>query len=205
MKGVTTLCESEVFAILGVLALHRKKQRNVALFTLGIETGFRITELLSLTIGDVYKNGAVLDMVSVSRKNMKRKREGRSLPLTRVAKDAISDLIKGLCEDGYWQSTDYLFQSTRKGNQKVSRTQVWQIINDAAKEVGINGRIGTHSMRKTFARRYREWLIEQMVTHRRHIEPMREVQKALGHKSIESTEKYIEWDDNILIEYIKTR
>lgn len=205
MKGVIPLCENEVFTILRVLALTRKANRNLALFTVGMETGFRITELLSLTISDVYKDGAVMDTVSVARKNMKRKREGRSLPLTRAAKQAIAELIQWLREEGYWQGTDYLFQSARRGNHAISRTQVWQIINDAARAGGISTRVGTHSMRKTFARRYRQWLIEQVAIHQRQLEPMREVQKALGHTSIESTEKYIEWDDNILIEYIRSR
>jgi len=136
---------------------------------------------------------------------MKRKREGRSIPLTKRARAAVSEYLTALTDQGYWQAGDYLFQSSRKGNAPISRSQAWQVIHDAARAAGISKRIGTHSMRKTFARRYRDWLLEQMAVHRRQIEPMREVQKALGHKSIESTERYIEWDASILTEYIQTR
>ena len=205
MKGVTAFSDNDVFAVLRVLALTRLAKRNVALFTVGIETGFRITELLSLTVADVYENHAVRDTVSVSRRNMKRKREGRTIPLTRQAREAIEEYTRWMIDQGYWRGNDYLFQSAKVSNAPISRSQAWQIIQDASRAAGITGRIGTHSMRKTFARRYRQWLLEQVAFHRRPIEPMREVQKALGHRSIESTEKYIEWEDNILIEYIKSR
>ena len=205
MTGVMDFGDSDVEAVLGCLALTRFAGRNVALFTLGIETGFRITELLSVCISDVYDGERVRDTLTVARKNMKRKREGRSIQLSVPAQTAIRVYLDELHGDGYWYGDDYLFQSARNRNAAISRTHAWQILHDAARAAGVTSKVGTHSMRKTFARRYYEWLLDQHANHHRSINPLRELSKALGHKSIDSTEKYISWSDAILSEYISAR
>lgn len=205
MKGVIGFSDHEVSAVLGVLALTRMSDRNTALFTLGIETGFRIAELLSITLGDVYEDGKIRATLAVARRFMKRQREGREIPLSRCAQASLRAYLPALQDAGYWMGSDFLFQSSRLGNAPLTRSHAWQIIHDAAIAAGITKRVGCHSMRKTFARRYRSWLLDQLAIHKRPIEPMRELQKALGHKSIESTEKYIEWDATILNEYIASR
>ena len=205
MTGVMDFGDSDVEAVLGCLALTRFARRNVALFTLGIETGFRITELLSVCIADVYQGDRVRDTLTIARKNMKRKREGRSIQLSLPAQTAVKSYLNELYGDGYWHGDDYLFQSARKRNASISRTHAWQILHDAARAAGITYKVGTHSMRKTFARRYYEWLLDQHAKFHRSINPLRELSKALGHKSIDSTEKYISWSDTILMEYIATR
>ena len=47
------------------------------------------------------------------------------------------------------KETDYLFKS-KKDSQPITRQQAYRIINSAAKEVGVPGKIGTHTLRKTF-------------------------------------------------------
>jgi hypothetical protein len=54
--------------------------RNKALFILGVRSGFRISEMLSLTVGDVFQHGKVVDHVTVARKHMKKKTEGGACP-----------------------------------------------------------------------------------------------------------------------------
>ena len=63
MKGTRPLDNDEIrrvaAAFTGTFAV-----RNRALFMLGVSTGGRSSELLSLTIGDVYQNGkAVSDLL----------------------------------------------------------------------------------------------------------------------------------------------
>jgi integrase len=64
--------------------------RNKALFILGVRSGFRISEILSLTVGDVLQHGKVMDHVTVARKHMKKKTEGRGVPLHPEARAALS-------------------------------------------------------------------------------------------------------------------
>jgi hypothetical protein len=47
--------------------------RDRCLFIVGIHTGFRVAELLSLTVGDVWQHNRIPDHVTVQRCHMKRK------------------------------------------------------------------------------------------------------------------------------------
>lgn len=43
-----------------------------------------------------------------------------------------------------------IFYLNQKNNHPITRQQAYRIINHAAKEVGIQEKIGTHTLRKTF-------------------------------------------------------
>jgi integrase len=66
------------------------RTRDKALFILVLKTGLRISELLSLKVGDVYQYGRLADVVYVERKHMKKKLEGQAIPLHQDAKVALS-------------------------------------------------------------------------------------------------------------------
>jgi integrase len=70
MKGCRPLTEEEVTLVHqsfgGVYADHDK-----TLFLLGVKSGFRISELLSLRLGDVWAHGRLVDRVTVPRRYMK--------------------------------------------------------------------------------------------------------------------------------------
>jgi integrase len=44
----------------------------------------------------------------------------------------------------------YIFVSNRRDGKAISRVQAWRIIRAAAEAVGAVGRVGCHSLRKTF-------------------------------------------------------
>ena len=46
---------------------------------------------------------------------------------------------------------DYLFKS-RKGNNPITERGLWKIIVDVAADAGIDKNVGSHSLRKTWAR-----------------------------------------------------
>jgi integrase len=89
MKGCRALSDEEIArvreAFRGTYAA-----RNRALFVLGVKPGFRISELLSLRVGDVWQAGEFLVRVAVPRRHMKGKREGRSVVLHPEAKAALA-------------------------------------------------------------------------------------------------------------------
>jgi integrase len=70
MKGCRPLSEEEVVLVQrsfgGVYAA-----RDRALFLLGVKSGFRISKLLSLRLGDVWQHGRLVDRVTVRRQHMK--------------------------------------------------------------------------------------------------------------------------------------
>ncbi len=63
---------------------------------LGCFSGFRISELLSLTVGDVVEHGRIVKTVSVRRSNMKGSRGGRSISLNPKAKKALEPWLAQL-------------------------------------------------------------------------------------------------------------
>lgn len=118
--------------------LRGRNIRDYVLFTVGINSGLRISDLLALRVEDVKGK----DRVSI--------REGKTsktkdFPLSDSCKKVIAEYIleRGLV-------TGPLFPS-RKGGTPLKRVQAWTILNEAARVVGIDERIGTHTLRKTFA------------------------------------------------------
>jgi integrase len=114
--------------------MHRSYRDNF-LFTMGINTGLRISDLLSLKVKDVKERTHILIKETKTGKE-KRFRINNNL------KEAIEDYIKNMREE------DYLFPSSRTG-KPIGRVQAYRILNEVAKEVGLE-EIGTHTLRKTF-------------------------------------------------------
>lgn len=118
--------------------------RNELLFVLGINTGLRISDLLSLRTGDVWA-----DKTGVAgRIELKEKKTGktRSIALNRKTKQLIKRYIEK--ERPHPGSDEPLFLSQKGG--PISRQHAYDLLNTAARLVGVTGRIGTHSLRKTF-------------------------------------------------------
>ena len=64
MKGTRPLDNDEIRLVSACFTGNPFEARNRGLFMLGVSTGGRISELLSLTIGDVYQNRtAVTDLL----------------------------------------------------------------------------------------------------------------------------------------------
>ena len=114
--------------------LAQNGSRDILLFSMGINTGLRISDLLKLKVGDVRgKNEYVLR----EEKTKKNKR----IMLHAVRKD-IEDFIVLKSDE------EYLFAS-RKGAGPIGRVQAYRILNKAARDCGLE-EIGTHTLRKTF-------------------------------------------------------
>jgi integrase len=173
MIGCRSFTETEVSAVLS----HLSNKRDRALFLLGVKSGFRISELLSLKVDDVLQYDTVLDRISVARSRMKGKVQGRSVALHPDAATSILELIRG---DGL-KAGDYLFQSKKGVNSPITRVQAWRRLKRAYCVARLTGKVATHSMRKTFASRVYDRLGRDLV----------KTQKALGHKSINSTVSYL--------------
>ncbi len=168
------LTEVEITQI--VKMLHNDRDR--CLFILGVKTGFRISELLSLKVSDVTdKLGLsqtmicdINDSITVSRKDMKGKRQSRTVPLHKEAKAYLITYIKTLPVQ--YEKQHRLFP--------ISRIQAYRIIRNAALSCNIRGVVSTHSMRKTFG--------QAVYTRTNNIVA---AQRALGHASLSSTTHYL--------------
>lgn len=192
MKGCRPLNDGEIASVLGLLRGQgsRLAMRDRCLVQLGLYTGFRISELLSLRVGDVLCDGRVLERVVVERKNMKGKRSSRDVKLNARAQAALRAWLPVLYD---WRGAGadlYLFQSTRGG--RLTRRQAGRIIATLAQRLGLPPKVATHSLRKTFAGA----IYQRGLDTWRHGEelPVRVVMKALGHRSVDATERYLGLD-----------
>jgi integrase len=180
MKGCRPFTDDEIDSIAAALAHPRDR----ALFLVGIHTGFRISELLAIRLGDVVRNGRVVDVVAVAKRNTKGKRSGRSVPLHRRAKAAIEEWVDAIDPNGKRPADTFLFKSRQGGNRPITRQQFRAVLDAAYQQVGIvtaPGVLATHAMRKSFAARVYERSEKNLLL----------TQKALGHASVASTASYL--------------
>jgi integrase len=184
MKGCRPLTEDEV-AVVAQSFGGAYAARDGALFALGLYTGFRISELLSLRVGDVYQHGRVVDRVTVRRRHMKRQTEGRTVVLHPRAQEAIQAWLAELRQTGDLLPTVALFRSRKGTNRPITGGQAWAILREAFDTNGLTGPLGTHAMRKTFAARVYHKLGHNLLN----------TQRALGHRSLKSTLSYLSFSD----------
>lgn len=166
------LTDNEITSILG----HMTSLRDRTLFMLGLKSGFRISEILSLKVEDVMQFGAVSDSITVRRSSMKGKRQSRTIPLHPLAKQVLRD---------YLQSRSYDLKSRLF---EMTRQHAWRTIKCAARKAHLSGCISTHSMRKTFG----------MGVYNRTGRNIVAAQRALGHASLASTSHYLSVDQDIV-------
>lgn len=116
--------------------LLKNGTRDYMLFVFGINTGLRISDILSLKASDVRGQEHLLVK---EQKTDKTKR----VKINQALKTELDDYIKDI------QDSDYLFTSRKGENNPISRVQAYRILNESAERVGI-GEIGTHTLRKTY-------------------------------------------------------
>jgi len=184
MKGCRPLKEREVLGVLRSLG-GRWAARDRALVLLGIKSGFRISELLSLRLGDVVQHGKLVDRISVRRRNMKGKVSGRTVLLHPVAREALTTWLKQLQPCNRWQADTCLFLSGKGENRPITRIHAYRLFKNACAANRMQGVLATHSLRKTFAHRIYERLGRDLL----------KTQRALGHKSITSTVQYLSFSE----------
>ena len=189
MKGCRPLTAAEVWLVEQSFG-GRYARRDRALFLLGVKSGFRITELLSLRVGDVLQHGQLVDRVTVARRHMKQGREGRSVVLHPEARAALAAWLQAGAWPGPPAPDTYVFRSRKGGNRPISRRQALRILHEAYATNGLTGKVATHSMRKTFANQVYRHLTQRHAAGEA-VDPFSLTSKALGHRNLNSTDAYL--------------
>ena len=129
------------------MLLEDKKYRELALFKLGLNSALRVSDLLRLRWRDVFdENGRYKAQVS-----LKEKKTGKTkgFPLEKETKKYL-DKIR---EEGFvYDEAEYVFKSHSNRNLTGhwSRQYVYDFLNSYARRAHVKGRIGSHTMRKSF-------------------------------------------------------
>lgn len=166
-KPFQTLNEEEEARLLEVVNGRHRQMLATMLYA-----GLRASEVCRLKRTDYYKDADGRRWLLVHGKGG----EGRQVPVGYT-------LAAYLGEPG--GNGEPLFQS-RQGNGFYHRTRLFQIVQQAIEDAGIGRRISPHSLRHTAAVR---WIFKDKV-------PLSIVQKWLGHKSLATTQKYLDHIEN---------
>ncbi len=156
--------------------------RNRCLFMLGVSVGGRISELIALKVDDVWQNNKPVKDLLFDLSIVKGNEVSRAVPVNMDGRQAIEDLIA-------WHTEIYsdanpirpLFPSRNgQGSKPMTRIAAHNALKEAFGAAGLNGKLGTHSLRKSYAQR----LYEQT-------NDIYAVQEMLGHKSVVTTQRYL--------------
>lgn len=179
MKGCRPLDTTEILQISEQFD-GTYEVRNRSLFMLGVSVGGRISELLALRIDDVWQNGQPVSDLLFQKRVVKGKETARIVPVNADGQEAIRELIQWHIQYyGYLDPTRPLFMS-RQGGGALSRSHAHRILEAAFRKAGLNGKLATHSLRKTFAQRCYDACGD-----------IHQVSELLGHKNVETTKRYI--------------
>ena len=190
MKGTRPLIKREICRVLPAFQ-GRLGLRDRALFVTGITCGFRIQELLSLRVKDIISAGEIVERVTVEKRNTKGRIESRNVQLLDTAREYLLDWItNGLWQRGYVSPETYLFKSEYGVNRPVSARHAHRILTRNFERNRLPGKLGTHCMRKTYAKHMYEDFVARRAAGEP-IDPLPNVSKALGHKSLNSTMNYL--------------
>jgi integrase len=167
----------------------RYAARDRCLILAGVYTGFRIKELLSITVDSIWNGSRVTDSVTVQKGFMKCKVRSRTMPLHEELRIAIAEwlaeYLPGL--DGYIGRPLFPRQRTL---HPLSRSKAADMIKSAAARAGLDTRrISCHSTRKEFARRMWESPIVG--------KDMAKMARLLGHENFSNTLRYLEFADEL--------
>ena len=181
MKGTRPLDNSEIRLVFACFD-GTYQVRNRSLFLLGVSTGGRISELLSLRIGSVWQNGKPVKDLLFDRSIVKGGEVSRAVPVNSDGMRAIDDLIRWHQERFKTAPKSRPLFPSRNGNgrKRMTRRAAHNVLKTAFIAAGLNGHLATHSLRKSFAQRLYEQTGDIFAC-----------QEMLGHKSVATTQKYL--------------
>ncbi|MBF0510477.1 MAG: tyrosine-type recombinase/integrase, partial [Deltaproteobacteria bacterium] len=117
------------------------RPRDLALFTVGINTNLRASDLLQITVGQVRGLKPMDEITLKERKTGKPRR----ISLNRACVEAIGTWLKTMPKD--MADCDPLF-SGQRGPMTVPT--IHKLVKTWCKEINLKGNYGSHSLRKSF-------------------------------------------------------
>ena len=160
--------------------------RDRAMFELIYACGLRVTELVSLNLGDLeLEQGSVRCLGKGGKERIIPVHASAISELRRYIREARPSFVKKASERS-------LFLNRR--GQRLSRQGFWLILKAHAKRAGITKKITPHTLRHSFATH----LLQGGA-------PLRHVQELLGHSSITTTQVYTHLtSEHVRTEYDKS-
>ena len=148
--------------------------RESAILELLYGTGARISEVVSLNVGDVIKfDGGEVSSLRLTGKGGKT----RVVPVGSYAREALDQYLVRVRPGLVSKDREALFLNDRGG--RLSRQSMWTIVSQTAKRANISVDVSPHSLRHSYATHLLDGGAD-----------VRVVQELLGHSSVTTTQIY---------------
>lgn len=132
---------------------YREKQpspRNYTMIVMGLNTAFRISDMLRLKWQDVcHPDGSLCSHIQIEEQKTGKM---RTVPINEALRQALEAYRESLPKHTL---PCWLFPSPNRQTQPLSRHQAYRIVRSAAAACGLSEHISCHSLRKTFG--YYAW------------------------------------------------
>ena len=168
--------------------ISQKRYRDNMLFVCGINFGLRVSDLLQLTFGrlidDSFQFRTTFPILEIKTRNTRKVQKNRYITINDAVVDAVT-LYLEKCPGK--KLDDYMFRSESNrstANTPLSRMSVDRIMKSFQEEIGIEAKLSSHSLRKTFG-------YHQMVMSGNDPRKLLVLQKMFGHSSAAQTLDYI--------------
>jgi integrase len=116
--------------------------RNFCLFTLGINTNLRASDLLSIQVHQV-RHLQPGEEISLKEKKTQKQRR---INLNRVCIEAIQNMLRSQ----KYSDDDFLFLSNRKNKKALTVSSLSTLVKKWCKDINLRGNYASHSLRKTW-------------------------------------------------------
>lgn len=150
--------------------------RNALLIAIGLNTAFRIGDILDLKWNDVFD----FDQEKIRHHIRIYEQKTGKFNIVAINTMVRDKLLQFRAENTSARQTDYLFQSKKVKGQPLSRFQAFRITRKAAEYAGLEEHVSCHSLRKTFG--YHAW--------KQGVPPVM-LMKIFNHSSYQITVRYL--------------
>jgi integrase len=178
-RQAKTLSAADLSDLLVFTTCTRHPLRNAVIVLLSAKAGLRAGEIANLTWDMVDPNGQISGLLELA-DGAAKKCSGRSIPIHPDLAAALSAWRQVA------RSSDCVVSSERGGRMRPVSIVVW--FHRAFKNIGLKG-CSSHSGRRTFVTR------AARIVHKAG-GSLRDVQLLAGHRSIQTTQRYIDGDSD---------
>lgn len=169
--------------------IENKRYRDNMLFIVGINFGLRASDLRMLRFCDIINTNltfkTTFPVFEKKTRNTRKRKKNRYITINDAVMDSVTLYLQNKQNV---RLDDYLFRSdsnnSKDSNNPISVRSIERILKGIASDLGLNMRMATHTLRKTFC-------YHQMVMSNNDPRKLLLLQKMLGHASPAQTLDYI--------------
>lgn len=155
--------------------------RNKVLVVVGMNVGLRASDLCGLRFSYFYnEDGTSKDFYVLMPQKTRKQKKFVKIFFNKTVRKVMDDYI---VEYPIKDTNEYVFKS-REGNGYITPKSLWRILVDIANEAEISKNVGSHTLRKTWARNVYEYAEDKS-------QALVMLQECLNHSSSMTTLRYV--------------